>query len=268
MVGGRSERGSRRPARAASAVVPFPRGAAGDRPDLARLVPSGRSLLAALAIAVAAGAAYWGALAAPVFTVERIDVRGAPPSVERQVEAVAGYLDGRSLVGMDTDELEGRVRALPSVAGVSVDRAFPHTLVVKVAVERAVAIARRGPLAYIVTGTGKVVRDVEPDSEPALPRLWIPRGVTVHVGGTLPPRYTPATRALAIAHEVGFNRPVRGVRSPAGELTFVLRWGPEIRLGAPDDLALKLEVTRAVLRRIVPGRPYVDVSVPKRPVVG
>lgn len=266
MVGGRSVRGSRRPARAASAVVPFPRGAVDDRLGLARFVPSGLSLLVALGIVVATGLAYWGSVATSVFAVERIEVRGATPGVQRQVEAVAGDLVGRSLVGVNTDELAGRVRALPSIAGVSVDRAFPHAIVVKVAVERAVAVARRGGSSYLVTGTGKVVREVETGSNRHLPRLWIPRGVTVGVGGKLPPAYDPATRALAVAREVGFRRGVKGVRSSDGELTFVLRRGPEIRLGASTDFALKLTVAREVLGRIGSGREYVDVSVPERPV--
>lgn len=268
MVGGRSERGSHRPARAVSAVVPFPRGAVDDRLDLARFVPSGLSLLSALAIALAAGLAYWGAVTSSVFAVERIEVKGAPPAVQRQVEAVAGDLMGRSLVGADTDELAGRIRALPSIAGVSVDRAFPHSLVVKVAVERAVAVARRGSLSYLVTGSGKVVREVPPRSYRNLPRLWIPRGVTVRVGGKLPPTYDPATRALAVAREVGFRRGVKGVRSPDGELAFVLRRGPEIRLGASTDFALKLTVAQEILGRIGSTRQYIDVSVPERPVAG
>lgn len=268
MVGGRSERGSRRPARAASAVVPFPRGAADDRLDLARFVPSGLSLLAALAIVVVTGLAYWGAVASSVFAVERIEVRGAPPVVEQQVQAVADDLMGQSLVGVDTDELAGRVRALPSIAGVSVDRAFPHALVVRVAVERAVAVARRGSLSYLVTGSAKVVREVETGSFRNLPRLWIPRGVTVHVGGKLPPTFDPATRALAVAREVGFRRGVKGVRTQGDELTFVLRRGPEIRLGASTDFALKLTVAHEVLRRVGSARQYIDVSVPERSVAG
>jgi cell division protein FtsQ len=268
MVGGRSERGSRRPARAASAVVPFPRGAADARLDLARVVPSGRSLLVAAVLAVASGAAYWVALSTPLFAVERIEVRGADPAVERQVEAVAGPLVGESLVSVDTDDLEGRVRALPSVAEVSVDRAFPHALVVKVAAERAVAIVRRGSRSYFVTGTGKVVREVETGSHGDLPRLWAARSVTVHVGGQLPPIFAPATRALAAAREVGFTRGVKGVRFADGELTFVLRHGPEVRLGALTDFALKISVASEVLGRVQAGTRYVDVSVPERPVAG
>jgi cell division protein FtsQ len=268
MVGGRSLRGPRRPTRAASDVVPFPRGTVDTRLDLARFVPSGLSLLAALGVAAAAALAYWAAVVTSVFAVDRVEVRGAPPAVERQVEAIAGDLHGRSLVGVDTGELAGRVRALPAIANVSVDRAFPHTLVVKVAIERAVAVARRGDGAYLVTGTGKVVREVELGAHRDLPRLWIPRGVTVRAGGTLPPSYDPSTRALAVAREIGFRRGVKGVRSAGGELTFVLRRGPEIRLGAPTDFALKLVVAREVLARAGSGNAYVDVSVPERVVVG
>jgi cell division protein FtsQ len=239
-----------------------------DRLDLARFVPSGRSLLTALIIAIGAGLAYWGAVAAPVFDVERIEVRGATPAVERQVEAVASDLVGRSLVGLATDDLEGRARALPTVAAVSVDRSFPHTLVVRVAVERAVAVARRGHAAFLVTGTGKVVREIETGTSPGLPRLWVPRGVTVAVGGKLPPTYDSPTRVLALAREVGFGFGVRGVRSQSGELVLVLRTGSEVRLGAPSDLALKLTIVRAVLRRVGLEHRYVDVSVPERPVVG
>ena len=53
------------------------------------------------------------------------------------------------------------MRALPSVAGASVDRAFPHTLVIKVSAERPVAVARRGASSWLVTGSGKVIREIE-----------------------------------------------------------------------------------------------------------
>ncbi|MDH5281124.1 MAG: FtsQ-type POTRA domain-containing protein, partial [Thermoleophilia bacterium] len=137
MAGGRTERGSRRHARAASVVVPFPRGAAGDRLHLARFVPSGLSLLATFAVVVGALLVYWGAYASSVFAVDRVEVIGASPEIARQIEAATKDVLGTSLVAVDTDGVEGTLRALPSVAGVSVDRAFPHSLVVKIAPERA-----------------------------------------------------------------------------------------------------------------------------------
>jgi hypothetical protein len=59
---------------------------------------------------------------------------------------------------------------------------------------------------------------------------------------------------------------VKGVQFTRGEMTVVLRSGREISLGAPTDVALKLAVAGQVLRHLDGGLPYLDVSVPERPV--
>jgi cell division protein FtsQ len=268
MVGGRSARGSRRHAAAASVVVPFPRGAAGARLDLVRFVPSGRSLLATIGLLVAVGGAYWVAYATPVFALERVDVRGAPPEVAREVTSATRDLMGRSLVAVDVDEVEGTLRALPAVAGVSVDRAFPHTLVVKVAPERPVAVVRRGERSWLVTGAGKVIRSIETGTERHLPRLWLAKGTTIRLGGVVPAGWIVATRALAEARVVGLGSRVKGIRPVGEELTLVLRRGTEIRLGRATEVGLKLTVAAKVLRLVDGRTTYVDVSVPQRPVAG
>ena len=265
MAGGRTGRGSRRRAHAASAVVPFPRGEAGSRPDLARVVPSGRSLLLGFGLVAGALAVFWGARASSVFAVERVDVRGAPPAVAREVEALMADEVGRSLLAVEAREIEDTVRALPSVAGVSADRSFPHTLVIRIAAEKAVAVVRRGRSSWLVTGSGNVIREIETGSERGLPRLWLTRDIAVRVGAALPAGFTAATRALAAVDEV--RLPGRKtVRSSGGQLTLVLRRGPEIRLGSPTDLLLKLAVAARVFPLLEDGTVYVDVSVPERPV--
>jgi cell division protein FtsQ len=266
MAGGRPERGSRRRTRAASVVVPFPRPGTGTRLDLARVVPSGRSLLVGFALVVAVVGAYWGARVTSVFAVERVVVRGAPPAVARDVQRVVSGSVGTSLLVLDAEEIAGRVRALPSVAGASVDRAFPHTLVIKVSSERPVAVVRKGDGAWLVTGTGKVVRRIEVGTERGYPRLWLERDVGVEVGGRLPDRFTIATRALAAARDARLPRRVKGVRTNGGELTLVLRRGPELRLGSPTDVLLKLTVAARVFPLLAEGTLYLDVSVPERPV--
>jgi cell division protein FtsQ len=266
MAGGRTERGSRRRTRAASAVVPFPRGVAGDRLDLARLVPSGRSLLIGFALVACVLGGYWGARFSPVFDVEQIEVKGAPPAVARDVKRAASEAVGTSLLSIDAGTLEDTLRALPSVAGVSVDRAFPNTLVVKVAAERPVAVVRRGHSAWLVTGAGKVVREIEIGTERAFPRLWLTRQTTVRIGGSLPANLTAATRALAAAHDVHLPRRVKAVRFEGGQLTLVLLRGPEIRLGEPSDVLLKLTVAARIFPLLGESMLYLDVSVPERPV--
>ena len=60
-------------------------------------------------------------------------------------------------------------------------------------------------------------------------------------------------------------RPIRSVRLVDREASITLASGVEVILGAPSELALKL----AVVSRILPlasDAPYLDVSVPERPV--
>lgn len=268
MVGGRTERGSRLRTRAGDVVVPFPRGGAGDRLDLARFVPSGRILLGAAVSLVLVLGAYWAAHATSVFSVDRIEVQGAPREVAKQIESVTADVVGRSLVSVEATEIEDTVRALPSVAGVSVDRAFPHTLVIRVAPERPVAVVRRAKEAWLVAGSGKVIREFDARAEQRLPRIWVTRDVLIQVGRPLPAEVIPAARALGAVGEVGLRRRVKTVRLVSGELVVVLGRGPELRLGAPVDVLLKLAVAGRVLPFVNNAATYLDVSVPERPVAG
>ncbi len=266
MAGGRTERGSRRRTRAASVVVPFPRSEAGNRLDLARLVPSGRSLLLGFVLVVAVLGGYWGAKASSVFAVRQLEVHGASPAVAREVERAARGVVGTSLIDIDARALEDTVRALPSVAGASVDRAFPNTIVVKVAAERPVAVIRRGNSAWLATGSGKVIQEIETGTAREFPRLWLTKEVGVRIGGSLPSSLAAATRALAAAREVRLPRRVKAVRSGEGQLTLILHEAPEIRLGGTSDVLLKLTVAASVFPLLEEGALYVDVSVPERPV--
>jgi cell division protein FtsQ len=231
-----------------------------------RFVPSGRSLLATFGVLVAVGVAYVVATSTAVFALERVEVRGAPPEVAREVTAATRDLIGQSLVTIEADEVEGTLRALPAVAGVSVDRAFPHTLVVKVAPERPVAVVRRGDSSWLVTGAGKIIRKIETGTERGLPRLWLAKGTTIRLGGSVPAGWVPATRALAEAYSVGLGSRVKGIRPVGEELTLVLRRGTEIRLGRATEVGLKLTVAARVLRVVDGNTTYVDVSVPQRAV--
>ena len=264
--GGRTEPGSRRRARAESAVVPLTRSAAGDRLDLVRLVPSGRSLFAAFAILAVALSGYWVARETSVFAVSEIQVRGAPPHVAREVQRVARSAVGTSLLDVDAAAIEGSVRALPSVTAASVDRAFPHTLVIRVAPVWPVGVARRGDDAWLVSGSNRVIRKIDPRAEPGLPRLGLPRKTPVELGRSLPTSYEPVTRVFAGLREVRIPGRVKAVRSTPTGLVVVLHSGVEITLGAPTDVLVKLAVAAKVAPLLDAGMLYLDVSVPERPV--
>jgi cell division protein FtsQ len=262
---GGPQRGSRQRAAAASAVVPLPR-SGGDRLDLARILPSGRSLLTAFGVLLAVVAGYWAARTTSVFAVDRVEVRGAPPDVAREVRSATRGIVGQSLLSVSTDEVAGKVRMLPSVIAASVDRAFPHTLVVKVAAEHPVGVARVGDRAWLVTGSGHVIRSIDPRAQPSLARMWLPAKLGIALGGALPTSYRPGARALGSLRDVHFPAHVKGVKFAGGEMTVVLQTGRVITLGAPTDVALKLAVAGQILRHLDGSLRYLDVSVPERPV--
>ena len=262
---GRTERGLRSREAAAGAVVPLPR-LAGDRLELARFIPSGRSLALAFVLLVGVFAAYWGARTTSVFAVDRVEIHGAPPGVAREVRRATAGLVGESLLSVNAGEVEARLRLLPTVIAANVDRAFPHTVVVQIAAEHPVAVARRGADAWLVTGSGRVVHSVDPRYKRAMPRIWLPRQVGLAVGRDLPPAYLPAARAMGALRAVRFPAHVKGVTASRGELTVALRSGRTLLLGEPSDVVLKMAIAGRILRRLDGRYRYLDVSVPERPV--
>ena len=231
---------------------------------LARFAPSRRSLLVGLAVLAVVLGGYAVARETSLFAIHRIDIRGGSAVVDAQVAHVLAPFVGKSLVGLDGGAVLQRIDALPTVVGATYDRAFPNTLRVTVVPEQPVAVLRSGARAWIVSGRGRVIRTIAAKSAPALPRIWEAEK-TVRVGETLPLGLGGTlARALAVAG------PLRGRVGTAsitgGQITFQLRSGISLVLGAPTGLALKTAVAVQVLQQMPSGTRTVDVSVPSRPV--
>jgi cell division protein FtsQ len=266
--GGRVEHGSRDRARAESVVVPLPRRITGDRLDLVRLVPSGRSLGIAFLVMIGAILAWYGARETGVFSVRTIDVAGAPGPVKAQVRRALADDRGTSLLKVDLGAARQRVEALPTIQSARFDRAYPHTLRVVVVPERPVAVARQGADSYLVAASGRIVADVGRRSHPALARIWVGRNVVLDVGDTADGDLATAIAAVAPIAGSRFPGRVTSVTTTPEELTLRLRSGLEVRLGDATETALKLAVAARVIPMLDPGTVYLDVAVPERPVSG
>lgn len=236
----------------------------------AKVLPSRASVVVGLVIFAAAGAAYTAARETPLFAVGAVHVRGATPEVRRQVEQALRSELGVSLLKVDGRVLDRRLAGVSWVAATSYDRAFPHTLVVTVRPERAVAVLRRGARSWLLSARGRVLTAVPHGARPALPRIWIGgKSAAPSPGAVLGAEQGgAAARALAPLASIHFPARVASVATGRDELTFVLRSGLELRLGDSGDLRLKLAVARRVLPQVVGSTAgaYVDVSVPERPV--
>jgi cell division protein FtsQ len=239
-------------------------------PARSAFVPSRRTVAIAAAVLAALGLAYLAARTTPLFAIETVEVRGAPPRVATDVESAVARFLGTSLVALDGDELIRRVEGLPAVVSAHYDRAFPHTLKIFVVPEQPVALVTYGDGRWVVSRRGRVMRRADEGETRAYPRIKfdlarapIPGAVLEHAALVEP------LGALAAVPE-NFPVRIRTARLAEGELTLVLATGSELQLGQPADLDLKLAAATRVLSALSADEraalTYLDVSLPERPV--
>lgn len=229
-----------------------------------------RPLLAVvIALALVGGAVglYVAARQTSLFALDRIEVTGASPPVAARIRAALANYQGRSLVRFDGTDARRRIAAVSEVATASFDRDFPHTLKVRVRLERAVAVLRRGPDAWVVSASARVLEQLDHRPYPRLPRIWLPPATDVSVNATLGGIAAMGIAAVAPLRPLHIGADVRQVLTSDRELTLVLGTGTELRLGDSGDIRLKLSIAKQILP-IANGASYLDVSVPERPVAG
>jgi cell division protein FtsQ len=241
-------------------------------PDLGRIAPSGRSLLAGLLLLALGIGAYIGARETSVFAVRTLEVRGGTPALRAQVRAALEPTVGTSLLRVGGDTVARELAPLPGVRTFAFDRAFPHTLRVTVHAEQPVLVLRLvpGTDSYLVAASGRVIRKLAHPRLSGLPRLWVKKSGQVVVGERLGAVPAAAASALSLLHGAPLPGGVHVVIIGKTELTLVLGGGLELRLGDGGDLRLKLAIARRILRQTggaSTGGGYLDVSVPERPVL-
>lgn len=269
MAGGSKPRARSRPrSSAVSAVVPLSRSRAGGRLELARLAPSGRSLLTGVLILLTAVGLYAAARTTSAFAVQRVAVEGVSPEVAADVSKALAPAVGEGLLGIDLAALAQRAERVPMVASASFDRGFPHTLRIVVVPEVPVAVLRQGSFSWLAAEGGRVVAELGRGARPGLPRIWLKRDVDIRIGEGISGLQLRAVSTVAPLRARPLPVGVASVIATREELTLVLQTGLELRLGDGSDLPVKLEVARHVLPRLAGARGYLDLSVPERPVAG
>lgn len=238
--------------------------------ELGSLVPTGRSILIALAILLAAGGGYAVARETSIFAVRTLDVRGGTPAIRAQVRAALAPEVGISLLRVGGGDLTDRLAPVSGVRSFRFDRRFPNTLEVVVTAERPVLIIRQGKTAFLASSSGRVLRSLANPRLSSLPRLWLPtKADTPAVGKELPAVEIAAAMAVAPLASTPLGSHVDSVTSSDDQLTLSLGSGFQVRLGDVGDLRLKLAIARRILAATgaAAGSGYVDVSVPERPVL-
>jgi cell division protein FtsQ len=209
-------------------------------------------------------AAGWAVTASPLLDVDHIVVKGTARMTNAEVEAASQIHRGDAMVWLDGGAAVARIGALPWVRGARVEREWPGTVTITVTERTAVGWVDTGTGPALVDRTGRVLERVStvPTDLPqiASPKLVPPVGATIEpavgaaVAGKLHGLARSGTRAITL--------------SPTGVVLGLVN-GPDIRLGEPTDVMLKVRAAIAVLTAL-DGAPvgYIDASVPSNPVAG
>ncbi len=230
-----------------------------------RWLPSTRSILLGLLLAVGGIGAYFGIARSSVFAIRTIEVPGVPPGVAAKVREELAPSVGSNLIGFDTGAAARRLIALPQVASAQLDRSFPNTLRVLVKLEVPVAVLRQGSSAWVVSARDRILRELTARPYPALPRIWVTHTAALAVNSSVTSDLAPAVASATALIELRLSTGVRSVAVQNGSITAQLASGGEIRLGDDSQLRLKLAIARRILS-LAGESAYVDVSVPDRPV--
>jgi cell division protein FtsQ len=227
----------------------------------------GRRRLRFVAIGVAvvvALAGAWAVLASPFLDIDRVVVKGTARLTPADVETASQIHRGDAMVWLDGGAAVARIDALPWIRAAHVEREWPGTVTITVTERTAVAWVDTGTGPALVDGTGRVLeRLLTPPTD--LPQIASPKLVPP-VGATI----EPVVGARVAGKLQGFAR--SGTReitlSPSGVVLGLVN-GPEIRLGEPSDVMLKVRAAVAVLTAL-DGEPvaYIDASAPSNPVAG
>jgi len=222
-----------------------------------------RLFVVALALAVLLTIA-WGVSRSPLLDVDHVRVRGVQHLTAAEIEDAAGVHTGDAMVWLNTGNAVSGIEALPYVATATLTREWPDTVRIVVR-ERRPAAWLEGPSGKaLVDGTGRVLETVG-QPPPGMPEL---------LGAHVVPPSGGRIDALDAATVAGGLHGIAAAGTKSVETTdhgvvLHLFSGPEIRMGEPNRIGVKLRAALAVLGASA-GVPvtYVDVSVPTNPVRG
>ena len=125
------------------------------------------------------------ALAPLGFTLQQVQVQGAPDIAKADILRAAALAKGQPILGVKLDDLRKRIEAAGWVKEAKVVRLLPDTLVIAVVPRTPMAVWQHLGVAKVVDGEGKVIGDADPGRFADLP-LVVGEGAAEQAGAVLP----------------------------------------------------------------------------------
>jgi len=228
-----------------------------------------------IALAVLAGGAVvagvWWTSTGPLLRMRHVSITGyTRPDQALLIQTVRIAARDGTMTRLPVQRVRAALARFPWVESVDVGHDWPFGMTVHVHQARpAAVVAGAGGASALVSADGRVLGPVEPAGH--LPGIDL-GATTLRTGEWL--RGTSARAPLGFVRRLpaGLAGRVDRLRLESGVIVGQLAGGPELRLGTPDDLALKARALQALLRTVNPkdqrASAYVDLSVPDRPALG
>ena len=189
-------------------------------------------------------------LASSIFSVDEVIVQGAVYTDQQRLTAIIQQVEGDPILLVDTRAIEDELEAIAWVERARVETHFPHRLTID--------IRERQPVATFAGSDGKF-RIIDRDSRvldiidgiPLAPMLITGKHPDTDIGQFAGQAYAAAAQlVIALPAEIRTITSSVGVDSATGDLTMVLNDVVQVRLGAANDLPVKLA---RLLQRIRDG---------------
>jgi cell division septal protein FtsQ len=209
-----------------------------------------------------------------VFAVKRVTASGSEQITREQIASITSEAMGKNLLSLSTDGIKKALLQLPYVESAQVSRAFPSTLQIHLVEYRPVARLESGEMTWLVSDTGKVLKDPDPAQLPGLPLLAPDVSFVIAEGQQLPAALADVLPLAEYVSTEDMRAKLPAIKkiavSAAGCAALVLKDGGELRLGTPDGLEEKLGVAVDIVQKwLAEGRliEYIDASVADRVAV-
>jgi len=216
------------------------------------------------------GEFVFAALTSPVFSIKRVKVMGNRMVPASEVVRRLNLPANTCIFRIDKQAMAGRVCENPVIKRVTLHRALPRTLVVRVTERRPDFLLKTSAGVYEVDSSSVPFRLVDkvdarlPVIECGLPRRPVlGRKLT---GSTL----NSARKCLLLAREKKSLRVAKITVDQNNDLCLNVRDGFEVRLGRPEQLSKKLDIAAQSVEQIPELRQrgeYLDVTCPDAPAM-
>lgn len=119
------------------------------------------------------------------FTVQRVEVQGAPDQAKADILRAAALSKGEPILDVRLDDLRKRVEGAGWVKDAKIVRLLPDTLIIAVVPRQPLAVWQHLGVAKVVDGEGKVIGDADAGRFPDLP-LVVGEGADQNAAAILP----------------------------------------------------------------------------------